>query len=124
MENYNRATVIDESFDKISSGQMEFSKLRKTLENKNIEPSEIKIIVNLVDKKLIRNEQIKAENEKGKLMFYGGIVLATSSLILTLVTFTGILDLKGYGLIVYGPFFTGLIMIIKGKSSMNRSILK
>lgn len=122
MEKYNRATLIDKSFDNISSGKMEFSQLRKTLENKNIESSEIKIIVNLVNKKLIRNEQIKAENEKGKIMFYSGIILAFSSLILTLITFTGVLDLKGYGLIVYGPFFAGLIMIMKGKSSMNRSI--
>lgn len=85
MKNYNRPNVIDDNFNKISSGKMEFSQLRKKLESDNIEPSEIKIIIiNLIDKRLIRNEQIKAENEKGKFMYYGGIVLAISSLIITI----------------------------------------
>ena len=76
MSEYNRTQIIDTYFDKIYSGEMEFSKFRKTLEEKNIEKNEIDIIVSFIDRKLIRTAQAKAEREKGKNLFYVGLILA------------------------------------------------
>ena len=120
MSNYNRAKTIDIYFEKVHSGEIEFSKLRKTLEEKNIEKSEINIIVPLIDRKLIRSAEIKADNEIGKNLFYGGIILAGVGLILTIGTLTGLINLKGIGIIAYGPIAGGFITTMVGKAKMDR----
>jgi hypothetical protein len=120
MENYNRAEIIKTYFKKVDSGELEFSKLRKTLEGINIEKEEIDIIVPLIDRKALRAMEIKADNAKGKNMFYGGLILAIVGLIVTVGTFTGLINLKGFGIIAYGPIAGGLIMAMVGKAKMNR----
>jgi hypothetical protein len=121
MNEYNRAKTIDTLFEKVDSGELEFSKLRKTLEAQNIEKSEIDIIVPFIDRKIIRATQIKAEREKGKNLFYGGLILAGVGLIVTIGTLTGLIDLKGVGIIAYGPIAGGLITSMIGKGKMNRT---
>ena len=96
-------------------------KLRKTLEVQNIEKSEIDIIVPFIDRKIIRATQIKAEREKGKNLFYGGLILAGVGLIVTIGTLTGLIDLKRVGIIAYGPIAGGLITSMIGKGKMNRT---
>jgi len=120
MTKYSRAKIIDTFFDKINSGELEFSKLRKTLEEKNIEKSEIDIIVSFIDRKLIRTAKTKAEREKGKNLFYGGLILAGFGLFFTIGTYTGLIDFKGWVIIPYGPIAGGLIIAMIGKSNMNR----
>ena len=121
MNEYNRAKTIDTLFEKVDSGELEFSKLRKTLEAQNIEKSEIDIIVPFIDRQIIRATQIKAEREKGKNLFYGGLILAGVGLIVTIGTLTGLIDLKGVGIIAYGPIAGGLITSMIGKGKMNRT---
>ncbi len=99
---------------------MEFSKLRSTLENKNIEKKEIDIIVSLVDKKLLRANEIKADREIGKNLFYGGLILSVLSIVFSIITLLGIYDLGGYGVIMYGPIIFGFLLIVKGRNKMNR----
>lgn len=73
-------------------------------------------------KKFLRNEVIVAENKRGKELFYVGIVVACAGLILTLLSFTSVMNLKGYGIISYGPICGGLLTAMIGKSKMNRSL--
>ncbi|TCI84850.1 hypothetical protein [Tenacibaculum sp. M341] len=120
MKDYNRANTIDTYFEKIETGNLEFSKLRKTLEKENIEKDEINIIVPLIDRKLIRASEIKADRAKGKNMFYGGLILSGLGLIFTIGTLTGLIDLNGVGIIAYGPIAGGLLTVIAGKAKMNR----
>lgn len=120
MQNYNRAQTIKNFIDKITSGQMEFSYLRKALENQGIESDEINVIVREVDKRVIQSVKMKEINANGKNLFYGGLILAGVSLILTIGTFTGLINLKGFGILAYGPIAVGLITAMFGKSQMNR----
>ncbi|MFY0604886.1 MAG: hypothetical protein JXQ93_13180 [Flavobacteriaceae bacterium] len=121
MSEYNRAKTIDTFFEKVNSGALEFSKLRKALEAKNIEKREIDIIVPFIDRKIIRAAEIRADKEKGKNLFYGGLILAGAGLVLTIGTLTGLIDLKGVGIIAYGPIAGGLIISMIGKAKMNRT---
>ena len=121
MENYSRAKTIDTYFELIDSKQMEFSQLRTSLEDKNIEIKEINVIVNQIDKQLIRTAQMRASHEKGKNLFYGGLALAVAGIFLTLGTYTGIINLGKYYLIAYGPICGGLITAMTGKSKMNKT---
>ncbi|MGF1559271.1 MAG: hypothetical protein ACFCUL_09300 [Flavobacteriaceae bacterium] len=120
MSNYNRAETIKNFVNKIATGQMEFSNLRKTLENQGLESNEINIVVGQVDKRVARVSQMKEVNDNGKNLFYGGIILAALGLILTVGTFTGLIDLKGFGILAYGPIAGGLITAMVGKSQRNR----
>jgi len=121
MKEYNRAKTIDIFFKKVDSGELEFSKLRKTLEAKNIEKSEIDIIVPFINKKILRAVEIKSEREKGKNLFYGGLIITGLGMIITIGTLTGLIDLKGFGIIAYGPIAAGLISMMTGKAKMNRT---
>lgn len=120
MSEYNRAETIKVFVEKIASGQMEISELRKTFENQGLETDEINIVVGQVDKRAMRTAQMKEVNANGKNLFYGGLILAAAGLILTIGTFSGLIDLKGYGIIAYGPIAAGLITAMIGKSQMNR----
>ena len=120
MDNYNRAKTIDSYFEKVDSGELEFSKLRKTLEEKGIEKNEIDIIVPLIDRQTIRANEVKADRAMGKNLFYGGSILAGVGLIVTIGTLTGLINLNGIGIIAYGPIAGGLITTMIGKAKMNR----
>lgn len=122
MEEYNRAKTIKKYFEKIRDGEMELSGLREVLVSNGIETDEINVVIKQVDKRLIRNEIIAAENKRGKELFYVGIVVVVAGLLVTLLSFTSIMDLKGYGIITYGPICGGLVTAMIGKSKMNRTI--
>ncbi len=121
MNNYNRAQTIDTYFERIDTGELEFSKLRKTLEANYIEKSEIDAIVPIIDRKLIRAVEIRSEQKQGKNLFYGGLLLASIGLVITVGTLTGLIDLNGIGIIAYGPIAGGLITCLVGKAKMNRT---
>lgn len=99
---------------------MEFSQLRKSLEAKDIEQKEINIVINQIDKQLIRTSQMRASNKTGENLFYGGLILAGAGIVLTIGTYTRVIDLGKYYIIAYGPICGGLITAMTGKSKMNK----
>lgn len=120
MSDYNRAETIKNFVEKIVSGQMDFSDLRKTLENQGLESDEVNVVVRQVDKRAMRAAQMKEINTNGKNLLYGGLILAILGLILTIGTYTGLIDLEGIGILAYGPIASGLIIAMVGKSQMDR----
>ena len=52
-------------------------------------------------------------------MMQGGFLLAIAGLFFTLATYIGWIDLGKYYLVVYGPFFVGLLLVFRGKNMMN-----
>lgn len=116
---YNRAQTIDLYFEKINSGNMEFSDMRKRLEKGNIENSEITIVIRQVDTQLQRFALQKANNELGKNIMYGGLFLSLVGIGITVSTFIGILNLKDTIIFAYGPIGGGLIIASEGWSKMN-----
>lgn len=99
---------------------MEFSDLRSALENQGLESDEISVVFRQVDKKVTRTAQIREVNSNGKNLLYGGLVLAVAGFVLTIGTFTGLIDLKGIGILAYGPIASGIIMAMVGKFQMDR----
>ncbi|WP_405415281.1 hypothetical protein [Maribacter sp. Asnod1-A12] len=120
MSEYNRAKTIKTFVEKIATGQLEFSELRDTLEKQGLKTDEINIVVGQVDKRSTRAAQMKEVNANGKNLFYGGLVLAGAGLLFTIATFLGLIYLKGYGILAYGPIAGGLITAMIGKSQMKR----
>lgn len=121
MKTYNRAKTADFYFEKVAYGSLEFSKLRKTLENEDIEKEEIDFLVPYIDRKLLRVAQVQAAHKIGKNIFYSGLVLSVIGLVITLGSLFGLFDSKGIGIIAYGPIVGGLATTFIGKSNMDRN---
>jgi hypothetical protein len=119
-KDYNRAQVIDFYFDKIKIGELEFSVVRKELTRIGIEESEINIVTKQIDNQIMRYDILKAEHNKGKNLFYGGLLLALVGFIISIITFFNLVNFGNVFIFAYGPLFGGLITAMKGKSMMNR----
>jgi len=117
---YNRAKTIDFFVNEINSGKMEFSDVRKNLEQKNIDDKEIVVVVRQVDKEVQRLAALKASQSIGRNLFYGGLLLCFIGIILTVGTYLSIIDIGPYFIIATGPIFGGLILAMTGKSKMKR----
>ncbi len=117
---YSKGNAIDYFFKKIDSHEMEFSSLRKQLESDGFEKDEINTIVRQVDKQLIRASELRAAHAIGKNLFYGGLFLAIMGVIMSVGTYTGIINIGNRFLIAYGPIAAGLIIALSGKAKMNR----
>lgn len=119
MAEYSRAEKINQYQDTVLSGELELSALREKLETEDIGDEEVAIIVRYMSNQLLRAEEKKAARVKGKNMMQGGFLLAIAGLFFTLATYIGWIDLGKYYLVVYGPFFVGLLLVFRGKNMMN-----
>ncbi len=86
----------------------------------NFNRTRVNTIVRQVDKQLIKAEELRASYALGKNLFYGGLFLALAGTLLTIGTYTGIINIGNRFLIAYGPIAAGLITAIAGKAKMNR----
>ncbi|MCT4589228.1 MAG: hypothetical protein N4A71_15505 [Carboxylicivirga sp.] len=117
---YTKGNAIDYFFEKVDAKEMEFSSVRKQLEMDGFEKEEISIIVKQVDKQLIRATELRAAHALGKNLFYGGLLLALVGIVITIGTYTGLINMGNKFLVAYGPVVTGLIIALSGKVKMNR----
>lgn len=99
---------------------MDLSDLRKTLESENYTKEEIDIIVKRTDRNLMHAAQLKHHHSNGKNLFIAGLLIMTAGILITVLTYTGIIDLGDIYLIAYGPVLGGFVMALMGKMKMNR----
>ena len=116
----SRKAYVAEYCDKIRSGHLEYSKLREELRLRIMDPEDIEIIANRVDRDLQRMDAADAEKSKGRLMFLGGLVVTIFGVGLTLFTYFGIIDLGDEFIIAYGPALGGIGIAAVGMLKMNR----
>ncbi len=117
---YTKATAIDYFFNKISSNEMEFSAMRKQLESDGFEKDEINTIVRQVDNQLIRAEELEGSKAMGKNLYYGGLLVALAAALLTIATYTGIVNIGNRFLVLHGPMAVGLLIAYTGRTKMKR----
>lgn len=110
----SRAKVIDHYIKKINVEGFDVYQIRKELEKNGLEEEEIKIIVRLVDNELQRSLKRKQESDRVKPAILIGLILTIVGAGITIATYTGIIDMGSSYLIVYGPFFGGLSILIGG----------
>lgn len=119
MKDYSRAQTIDHYFELIDSGKMGFAALRKKLEERDLPKEEISIVVSQVDKQLMRANQKRADHKMGKNLFIGGLCISGLGVLLTVGSYSGLIDLGSVYLIGFGPIAGGLLIALKGKSKMS-----
>ena len=114
----NRGKIIDHYFEKIESGDMEFSQLRKTLEKEIVDTEEINIIVRFIDNQLQRSAQTKVNKSTGISIFLGGILMTSIGLFITLGTFFGLINIGNSFILSYGPILGGMTIAMAGRNKM------
>jgi hypothetical protein len=112
--------IINEFYEKRKKG-MELSQIRNELSNRDISPEIIKLIVREVDETALEEEVEKTRQRKvleykliGYFLFIGGILF-------TFLTYQGIIDLKGYYIIAYGPVAAGIIIVLLAPSMAGKT---
>jgi len=117
---YNRANTINAFVTAIANGEMQFSDVRKKLEQYDLEEGEVTVVVRQVDNEIQRKALIKSKNESGQSLFLLGLVLCVLGLVTTIGTYTGLIDLGNYYVIAFGPILGGLGLVVKGRVEMKR----
>ena len=110
----DRAKIVDFYLQKINEKDFDISQVRKDLEKNNIAEEDIKAIVRLVDNELQKGLVNKPVSmAPTQLIIFGGIITA-AGLIITIGTFTGLIDMGNSFLIAYGPILGGISLLLSG----------
>ena len=110
----DRAKIVDYYTQKIEDKDFEIYQVRQELEKHNFEEEEIKVIVRLVDNQLQRRLQDRSSNSKSNELIWIGAALTAVGALITIGTYTGIIDMGNSFLIVYGPFIGGISILLGG----------
>lgn len=116
----SRAKIIDHYLQKINEEGFDVYQIRKELEKNNVADEEIKIIVKLVDNEVQRGLKRKMESDSVKPVILIGLILTTIGAGITIATYTGIIDMGNSFLIVYGPLFVGLSILVGGLAKQRK----
>jgi hypothetical protein len=116
----DRAKIIDYYFQRINNKDFEISEVRRDLEKNNYDEDEIRIIVKLVDNELQRRNLLYTNNRKANDLIYIGGTVTMIGIIITVGTYTGLIEMGNSFLIVYGPFFGGLSILLTGLAKRQR----
>lgn len=112
----DRAKIVDFYIAKLDEPNFEISSIRPELEKNDFEEEEIRTIVKLVDNEAQRRLFTKASNSKSKELIWVGAFLTIFGAIITIGSYTGLIDMGNSYLIAYGPFFGGLATLFVGLS--------
>ena len=119
MPGINRET-INFYFEKKKSG-MDFTAIRKELEQKNYSEDAIKAIIREIDTLILNHEtgrsKIKVINELRII----GYLLVIGGLAVTLGTYFGLFRIKDYYIFAYGPIVSGAVMILRSRKRVDRA---
>lgn len=118
--NKSRKEWVEEFCEKIRAGEMDFSQVRATLSANGNTEEDINEISRRVDRDLNRMAQKDAERAKGKQMFIGGLILMNLGILITALTYFGIINMGNRFLFAYGPILAGITLTLLGKMKMDR----
>jgi hypothetical protein len=106
------SNIIDYYVEQKQKG-LDFSEIRKELKARNLDADKIKFIIREIDNQILFKEQDKGFkiNANGARIF--GLVLMFGGILVTVVTFFGVVDLGGSYLIAYGPIISGFLLYLQ-----------
>lgn len=119
---YSRAQTIDQSFQSIQSGEIEFSQLRSSLEKAKLAPEEVSLVVRQVDKQIQQAAIYKARRAQGRNIYLGGLIFSLLGLLVSVGTFLGLVGNGQYFIVAYGPLLSGLGIAYYGRNQMRSGL--
>lgn len=109
-----RAKIIDYYLEKSLDENFEIDQVRKDLEAANVDEEEIQIIVRLVDNEIQKRVLTKSSDSGFLQLIYIGAVLAIFGAGFTIASYLGLINTGNGFLLVYGPFFGGISILLAG----------
>ena len=100
---------------------MDFSQIRKEMQEKGIDENTIKSVVREIDNKILSGDVKKPGKLKAKELRLIGWVLMIIGGVVTLGTYFQWFDVKGYYIVSYGPVIAGYLMIIAARRAQKKS---
>lgn len=106
----SREDLINYYLEKKRKG-VGFSEIRRELTGLSIQEDLITEIIRNIDDIILKEELEKSERNKENRLKLPGYILMVFGLLVTLATYTSIIDLHGRYIIVYGPVIAGYFMV-------------
>lgn len=85
-------------------------------EKNNIDEEEIRVIVKPVDSELRRRITTKSSADSSREITWLGGSITLAGLVLTIGTYTGLIDMGNYFVLAYGPILGGLSILFYGRN--------
>lgn len=109
-----RAKIVDFYLRRIDDSNFDLSIVRKELESNGIPKEEIRVIIRLIDSEIQRRLQVKETNRYALKMIAVGSILTGLGVVITVFTYTGLLNMGNSFLIAWGPILAGLSIVLTG----------
>jgi hypothetical protein len=93
-----------------------YSVIRKELVESGMMEEEIRKLIREVDERVLRETITAGGREKARQWYRFGVILAVAGLILSIAFNAGIVFRNLRALVVYSPFFEGILVMIFGKA--------
>ena len=116
----NIKNLIDYYTDKKRQG-LDFSEIRKELTLKNHDPETIKTIIKGIDNQILNEELNRSKKIRSNEIKIIGLILFIGGTIVTFATFLGIINMRGYFILAYGPILAGFLMIVASRNMKSGS---
>jgi len=100
---------------------MDFSQIRKELNDKGIDETTIKNVVREIDNKILAGDVKKAGKLKARELRLIGWTLMIIGGVATLGTYFQWFDVKGYHIVAYGPVIAGYLLIVAARKAQRKA---
>ena len=98
----------------------DFSIIRKELTELEIDEADIKIIIRNIDDQILYDDITKSKKQKAKELIFVGAFLTLAGLVVTIGSYTGLINSPDYTIIMYGPIIAGIGLFFTGVRSYKR----
>ena len=117
--NKNREVIIDHHTQRKLEGT-DFTAIRRELASKGYDAETISEFVQAIDKRVLDHELNKSGTARINELKLIGWFLIIAGLMVTGITYFGILDLNGNYILAYGPVLAGIILIFTSRGQGRR----
>jgi hypothetical protein len=97
-----------------------YSEIKSQLRKSGLSEEEVRETVRQIDRKVLRAEVNRANRKRASQFYWAGITLAVAGLLITLGHNAGLFLAGWPRLLVYTPFFTGIILMVYGRMLQRR----
>ena len=112
----DRAKIVDYFLRKLEDKNFSILDVRQELEKNNIDEEEIRVVVKLVDSELRRKITNKSSADSSREIMWLGGSITLAGLVLTIRTYTGLIDMGNYFVLAYGPILGGISILFYGRN--------
>ncbi len=113
------STIPERRIEKLAREKMDgksYSSIREELSESGMSAEEISTLIRQVDEKVLSEITQQGARKRAQQWYRSGLILAVTGLILSIAYNTGIIFKNLPALVLYSPFFAGILVMIYGRA--------